>query len=782
MLHQNVALKSLASLALLLPSLTAAATLQVASPERPFILAERTAGSYPSSSSNSTSASLGAFPHGLHFGVDYYPEAWVDPGELDKKATDTQRQKEAGLQYVRIGEFMWKNIEPQDGVYNFTLLDQAIEDIGSKGMKVILGTPTATPPRWASLKYDILPQDSMHFDRIHGSRRHYSFSSPDYQMLSKRITKKLAERYGDNPHVGAIQLDNEFGCHSTVRTYDKHAKGAFQKWLQNKYGDVETMNRLQGNTFWSQAYDAFDEVDVPTQEVTESNPALRLDFFEFSSDQVIAFAKDQADIWRKYRKHNAPISTNFMGFFVDFDHHKFAKEVGLELATFDSYPLGNTEQFDWVPTADKVKYGRQGRPDAQSFHFELYKGVAGMGKGQATGDWGVMELQPGAVNWAQYNPIPLKGMVRLWLHEIFAHGGSLAAIFRWREAFYGEEQMHEAMYRRDNTQNQAYIEQQEVATKDLPALIQAGLLSEVQGETGTVTTWSAETPKTKVAFVHDYYSQFVLESNPQGGIWSTNTFNSVPFVWHEINGNFYSALRRLGLAVDVISPDTDLSAYDLVVVPAMAHISDAFEKHLNAYKGSIVFGPRSASKVDTLSIPDGLPPSAGAVRDRLPISVNRVESLRPDLADKVSFGGKEYPVKSWAEWVRCARNGTNTSMPVEATFSSYRDGEPATCAHKTEDGKVSRYVAYYADANFLTAYLGKVASEAGIKDVWGNTVSSSSDLGEDLRFSRQGNAVFAFNYGPSAVDVPSSVPSSASVIVGDAKSVAAAGVAVWKLS
>lgn len=399
-------------------------------------------------------------------------------------------------------------------------------------------------------------------------------------------------------------------------------------------------------------------------------------------------------------------------------------------------------------------------------------------------------------------------MVRIYQHETFAHGGSMSNIFRWREAAYAQEQMvsylwdllvqerstdlqhlstlasdqHAAMFKRDNTPDQAFIEQQQVATEDLPKMLEAGLLKEEQTETGTAVAFADETPKTRVAIVHDYYSQWVLEANPQGGTWDTNTFTGVPFIWNQINGFYHTALRRLGYAVDVIGTDQDLNNYDLVIVPSMPYITDDFEKQLNAYNGSIVFGPRSASKVQTLSIPDGLPPAKGAVRERLPIYVERVESLRTDLADKVSFDGKQYPVQAWAEWVQCVRDGQNTTMPVEATFSGYRDGEPATCAHKTEDGRVSRYVAYYGDADFLTAYLAKVASEAGVQNMVGKVPSASDDLGADLRFARQGKALFAFNYGPETVQVPASfLPEGASVVVGDASSVPAAGMSVWKL-
>ena len=53
-----------------------------------------------------------------------------------------------GLTWVRIGEFAWSRLEPQPGQYDWTWLDRAINILGTAGLQVVLGTPTATPPRW----------------------------------------------------------------------------------------------------------------------------------------------------------------------------------------------------------------------------------------------------------------------------------------------------------------------------------------------------------------------------------------------------------------------------------------------------------------------------------------------------------------------------------------------------------------------------------------------------------------------------------------------------------
>ena len=77
-------------------------------------------------------------------GTCYYPEHW--PREI--WAEDARRMAEAGLTWVRIGEFAWSRLEPAPGAYDFDWLDEAIAVLGAAGLKVVLGTPTATPPRW----------------------------------------------------------------------------------------------------------------------------------------------------------------------------------------------------------------------------------------------------------------------------------------------------------------------------------------------------------------------------------------------------------------------------------------------------------------------------------------------------------------------------------------------------------------------------------------------------------------------------------------------------------
>jgi beta-galactosidase len=223
-------------------------------------------------------------------GVCYYPEHW--PRDLWEK--DASDMAALGIKYVRIGEFMWSTIQPAppppppaSAVYDWTVLDDAIEVLGRHGLKVVLGTPTACPPKWLIDAHpDVLPYDARETPRKFGSRRHYSFSSPTFREHTTAVCGAMAERYGKHPAVVGWQLDNEYGCHDTVRTYDPGAQRAFRTWLAARYGSIAALNAAWGSKFWSSEYRSFDEVDLPCGTVTEPSPSHRLDFFRFSSDQV----------------------------------------------------------------------------------------------------------------------------------------------------------------------------------------------------------------------------------------------------------------------------------------------------------------------------------------------------------------------------------------------------------------------------------------------------------------------------------------------------------------
>jgi len=165
-------------------------------------------------------------------GVCYYPEQWDEALWVD----DARRMADIGIKKVRIAEFSWGVIEPKRDDFHWGWLDRAIETLAAEGLEIILGTPTATPPKWLIDAHpEILAYDEQGRPRRFGSRRHYCFSSPIYSEETARIVTVMAMRYGKHEAVTAWQTDNEYGCHNTTRSYSPAAAAAFRIWLKDRY-------------------------------------------------------------------------------------------------------------------------------------------------------------------------------------------------------------------------------------------------------------------------------------------------------------------------------------------------------------------------------------------------------------------------------------------------------------------------------------------------------------------------------------------------------------------
>ncbi|MGQ0565360.1 MAG: beta-galactosidase [Gemmobacter sp.] len=609
-------------------------------------------------------------------GVCYYPEHWPEAWWPE----DAARMAGIGLTWVRIGEFAWNRMEPEPGRYDLDWLDRAIDTLGAAGLKVVLGTPTATPPRWMLARHpDMLPVDVQGRTRGFGSRRHYDFSHQGYRQDCARIVTVLAERYGKNPHVAAWQTDNEYACHDTAHSYSDAARAGFRDWLAQKYQSPQALNRAWGNVFWSMDYAAFDEIDLPNLTVTEANPAHWMDFRRYSSDQVVSFNRLQADIIRRHSP--APISHNYMGRITEFDH--FGTGADLDIAAWDSYPLGFLSDRLEVTPEHKRSFARQGDPDFQAFHHDLYRAV---GRGR----WWVMEQQPGPVNWAPWNPDPLPGMARLWAWEAFAHGAEAVCWFRWRQAPFGQEQQHAGLLRPDSVAAPAYHEAAEVA-RELAAMPEV------------------EPGKAPVALVFDYASAWAWATQPQGR----------DFDYFRLVFAVYRGLRRLGLSVDILPPDTaDLAAYRLVLAPGVATLTDALKQALATHPGIAILGPRTNAKTADFAIPVPLPPALPG----LACTVMRVESLAPDVPVPLAEGG------SFLHW----REKTEGTPVRESTT----DGWPAVVGDRL------RYLAGWPDEAAMARVLGAACTDAGI---------ATDALPDGLRCRETGTWRFWINYGADAV-------------------------------
>lgn len=62
----------------------------------------------------------------------------------------SEKMSEIGIRFTHFAEFAWGTLEPEEGIYDFEWLDRAVALAGKYGLKVIMCTPSPTPPVWLS--------------------------------------------------------------------------------------------------------------------------------------------------------------------------------------------------------------------------------------------------------------------------------------------------------------------------------------------------------------------------------------------------------------------------------------------------------------------------------------------------------------------------------------------------------------------------------------------------------------------------------------------------------
>jgi beta-galactosidase len=340
-------------------------------------------------------------------GCAYYPEYW-GPGRLE---ADARLMREAGIGVVRIAEFAWSRLEPNEGEFTLGWLHAAIEAMHTHGIQVLMCTPTATPPAWLVRRYpEVLLQREDGTRMRHGMRRHYCPTSPVYRRHVERITVELAKATSRHPNLLGWQIDNELGPESG-RCYCESCQDSFRTWLAKRYGSLDHVNRAWATGFWSE--DNFDWKDIRFHIDRHTvAPSRAIDMLRFQSEAWVDFAVYQRNLIRQWQPM-ALVTTNSMGMplYPDIDQWRLFGDE-LDVACNDAY-------FDIAPIANGA---------AAHDIFRSYK--------PERGHW-ITETGCGALD---HGKPPTAAQYRAWLWSGIAHGADAWMIFRWRTCLSGQEQ------------------------------------------------------------------------------------------------------------------------------------------------------------------------------------------------------------------------------------------------------------------------------------------------------------------------------------------------------
>ncbi len=636
------------------------------------------------------SAPATPFVHdGIAFGCDYNPEQWSPEVWVE----DVALMQEAGVDLVAINIFGWSQLEPSQGEYDFTALDAIIELLHAGGIRVNLGTGTSSPPPWlTTLHPEMLPMVEDGSTRFPGGRQAWCPSSAVFRERALALVEKVAERYGQHPAIALWHVSNELGCHNALCYCDDSA-AAFRVWLQARYGTIDALNAAWGTSFWSQRYGQWNEILTPRLTLSSRNPGQVLDFHRFSSDELLGYYRSETAVLRRHS--SMPVTTNFMV----------------------TAHIKNLDYWSWAPEVDVVANdhyldNRLADPTTElAFSADLTRGLAG---GEP---WLLMEHSTGAVNWQPVNLAKTPGqMARNSLAHV-ARGADAVCFFQWRASLQGSEKFHSALLPHAGTETELW--------RDVLALGSAiDRLGELAG-----TTVVAD-----AAILFSWQAQWAGdgESRPS---------HEVHYLDQVLAA--YTALHRLGITVDVISPDADLSRYRLVVAPALYLVTDEQVANLDAFVSGgghavVTFFSGIVDEDDRVRT-GGYP---GAFRDLLGITVEEFAPLAPGQSVALDSGAT---ASLWTERLR------PTGAEVVAAYTDGPlPGMPAVTRNTHGDG-AAWYLATALDADALRDQMRTIAQQARV-----TAIGPESDGTVEVvrRASATASYLFIINHGSTGLTMP----------------------------
>lgn len=596
----------------------------------------------------------------FRYGADYYPEQWPEA----RWAEDARMMRDAGFNAVRLAEFAWARMEPEEGRFDFAWLDRAIAILSAQGIRVVLGTPTASPPPWLMAdRADLFRVEANGVRKSYGLRREYCPNHPAYRDHAARIVTRMAEHYADDPAVIGWQVDNEFGD----RCYCELCRKRFQEWLRIRHGSLQALNERWGTVFWSHLYSDWSQIPLPMETAGTPNPGLALDYRRFMSDSYREFQKLQVDILRRICPRHS-ITHNLMGFgFGQLDYFDLAAD--LDHVSWDLYPRNQWSLRAAVDPADAALGG-----DAM--------------RGLRRGNTWVMEQQSGGGGWEMVAVPPKPGEIRLWTYQSIAHGADGILHFRWRTASAGAEQFWQGILESHGLPGRRYDEAARIGRE----------LRRIGPRIAGSRTAA------RMAIVHSYDARFAFQIQPC----------NPRFRYEDHVRDLYRGFHGLGVTIDVVSDRAPLDGYALVVVPALCIVRPETAESLERFAedgGTVLFTFRTGFKDESNRLMETKLP--GRVAAMCGCEVEEYVSMPLDQDNGVRFeppgSEAEYRTTAWAEVL-----DPKGAEAIAWHTGDYYAGKPAATVHRHGKGSVV-YLGVQGEPSLYAMLAERLLGLAGIE-------------------------------------------------------------------
>ncbi len=641
-------------------------------------------------------------------GVCYYPEHWSET----MWEMDLVRMLEIGIEVIRVAEFAWSLTEPEEGYFTFDFFDRFLDLCQEKGIKVIFGTPTATPPAWLTKKYPEVLNAHPDGKRLeHGGRRHYNYNSSVYREKTVLIVEKLAEHFGGHPAIIGWQIDNELNCEMD-EFYSEADHCAFRIFLQDKYGTLKELNRAWGTVFWNQTYTDWEEIILPKRTRSGNpNPHALLDYARFISKSARDFALLQSRILRRYIKEGDFITTN--GQFDHLDNHELTKE-SLDFYTYDSYP-----NMAYNADGGRQLSGLRDRESSQN--LSEVRSVSRI--------FGIMEQQSGPNGWTtcMAAPAPKPGQMTLWTMQSIAHGADYVSFFRWRTCTFGTEMYWHGVLDYSGRENRRIAELRDIRQK-------LNLIQEAAGG-----RYQAE-----VAVVKDYDNGWDLRID----------------MWHRdleavSQPAIFAAAQKSHTPLDYVylsdgGASTPLSSYKVLIYAHPCIMTEARAAMLEEYVaegGILILGCRSGYKdLDGHCVMQYLP---GLLRPLSGTDIPEFTRTCPgDSPVRIRWGGKSFEAPVFNDILQPLAEDTESAEVLGIYENCYYAGEGALLCHHYGKG-----VVYSLGTVFTEELAAAFLEETNVAEPERETLELPESCELSIREKNGCKYYFVLNYSQGYVTV-----------------------------
>ncbi len=599
------------------------------------------------------------------YGGDYNPEQWDAAQGYENETIwqdDMRLMRRAGVNTLSVGIFSWSSLQPSEFTFTFDWLDRILALLAENGVRACLATPTAAQPAWLSAAYpDVLPVDESGLQRAHGGRQNYCPTSPDFRRLGRGIVSRLAERYRRHPALLLWHISNEYGPYC----YCPRCATRFRDWLRARYGSLSEVNRRWVGSFWGHTYTDWEQIAPPTARGEQSMQGLVLDYRRFMSEMNLECYRGEVEILRE-QTPDIPVTTNLMGTFEPLDY--FAWAPHLDIVSWDSYPrLGD-------------------HPASVAFRHDLMRGL------KAGAPWVLIEQTPSQVQWTPHNPLKRPGAMRLLSYQAIAHGADGVMFFQWRQSRGAAEMFHGAVISHAGREDTRVF-------RDVAAL---GAELRNLGATMLGTRIRA-----RVALVFSWPNWWSVEFKP-------GPSSSLDYVEQVLT--YYRALWDQNVPVDIIAPDHDLSAYDLVIAPLLHMVTEGQAQSVGRFveEGGTFLTTFFSGIVDddNRAWLGGYP---GPLRKTLGIWVEEFDPLEPDMSNRlVVQGGSPMPEGTYTCDLWCDLLHLEGATALAGYGDDFYSGRPAVTENRVGRGR-GVYVGTRPEPAFVAALIRMLIRDAGIE-------------------------------------------------------------------